>query len=507
MTIESLNLYDNEFEIVIGIETHAQISSETKLFSSASTMFGAEPNSQVNLLDAGMPGTLPVINRTCVEKAVRLGLALNGTINLTSYFDRKNYFYPDLPLGYQISQQYQPIVEHGFIDLHRRDGSCKRIRLVRLHLECDAGKSLHDQSPNASYIDLNRSGIALMEIVSHPDLRSIDDVSLYMKKLQSLVRYVDACDGNMEQGNLRFDINVSLRRPGENLGTRVELKNLNSSTFAEKALKFEIARQAHLLRQGQKINQQTRLYHEKTQETRAMRDKEDAHDYRYFPEPDLPPLVLDADWVRHIRDTLPQLPDALREKMISEFHLNADQADALVIDPNVARFFNCAYGCLTHQSSDEICHLANLIIGSVFAHLNRTGLDITQSPVSSQNLANVVNMISNHTLSVSMAKEVISCIWESPQDPISLVQKKGWAQISDVSQIDSWIDEVMTQHNDKCLAYAQGRHQLFGFFVGTVMKLGKGQVNPVLLNDRLKEKLPHCNECTTSSSIDRVNQE
>lgn len=478
-----------EWEVVIGLEVHAQIVSKAKLFSGASTAFGGEPNTHVSLVDAGFPGMLPVINQVCVEQAIKTGLGLGARINLKSLFDRKNYFYADLPQGYQISQFQYPLVGEGVLEIDTKDHGALSIGIERLHLEQDAGKSIHDQHPSKSYIDLNRAGVGLMEIVSKPDMRSGEEAQAYVRKLRALLRCLGTCDGNMEQGSLRADVNLSLRRPGAPLGTRAEIKNVNSIRFMGQAIQFEIERQKEILETGGQVVQETRLFDAAQGVTRSMRSKEDAHDYRYFPDPDLPPLVVSQELVDHLRDTLPELPDQKRDRLIQERGLSFYDASVLTAEGEKAAFFEEALGFLSSQDQQSSKILANWLIGEVFGALNREGLEIKASKVTPQNLAILVNLISAGKISGKIAKEVFATMWESGQGPEQIVQEKGLEQVSDQGAILAVIEEVMTRHHDKVVAYQEGKTKLFGFFVGQVMKEMQGKAHPGLVNQLLKEKL------------------
>ena len=471
------------WEVVIGLEVHAQVSSQAKLFSGSSAAFGAGPNEHVSLVDAAMPGMLPVINKFCVEQAVRTGLGLNAEINLVSVFDRKNYFYADLPQGYQISQFKQPIVGEGKITITLKDGTSRDIGIERLHLEQDAGKSMHDQHPTKSFIDLNRSGVALMEIVSKPDMRSAEEAAAYVSKLRAIVRFLGTCDGNMEQGSLRADCNVSVRRPGEPLGTRTETKNLNSIRFIAQAINSEVARQIEVLEDGGTINQETRLFDNTTGQTRTMRSKEDAHDYRYFPDPDLLPLKLDAAWVEGIRDTLPELPDALRARMLDQYGLSPYDASLISEDRAVAAYYEAA------AAGQDAKIVANWMTVELFGALNKMGLDLADSPVKPEQLGKLVARISDGTISGRIAKDVFALMLENGADPDQVIEEKGFKQVSDTGAIEAMIDAVLADNADKVAEYRGGKDKLFGFFVGQVMKASQGQANPGVVNGLLKQKL------------------
>ena len=471
------------WEMVIGLEIHAQISSKSKLFSGASTSFGAEANSNVSLVDAAMPGMLPVINEFCVEQAVKTGLALNAKINNISIFDRKNYFYADLPQGYQISQFTKPIVGEGEIIIDLDDGLQTTIGIERLHLEQDAGKSLHDQHPSKSYIDLNRTGVALMEIVSKPDIRSPQEAGAYVKKIRSILRYVGACDGNMEEGSLRADCNVSVRKSGEEFGTRCEIKNLNSVRFIIQAIQSEAERQVEILEEGGKINQETRLFDTSTGETRSMRSKEDAHDYRYFPDPDLLPLEFSDSWVQKIRETLPELPDLLKKRLVTDFGITPYDASILVEEKDYVDFYQKA------ANGKDGKLTANWMITELFGALKKENISLSNSPISPENLGQLIALISDGTISGKIAKDVFAEMMISKKSPSDIVKEKGLEQVSDDTEILKLIDKVISENEDKVKDYLGGKDKLFGFFVGQVMKLSQGKANPGIVNKLLKEKL------------------
>lgn len=472
-----------DWEVVLGLEVHAQVISQAKLFSGSSTTFGAEANTQVSLVDAAMPGMLPVINRECVEQAVRTGLALKAQINLRSVFDRKNYFYADLPQGYQISQYKDPIVGEGVLLLDLPDGSTKSVGIERLHLEQDAGKSMHDQHPQKSYIDLNRSGVALMEIVSKPDLSSPEEAGLYVKKLRSILRYVGTCDGNMQEGSMRADVNVSVRKPGDPLGTRCEIKNMNSVRFIHQAIEYEARRQIEILEGGGQIDQETRLFDTGRGETRSMRSKEDAHDYRYFPDPDLLPLVLDPARVEELGADLPELPDTKKARFISEFGLSAYDAAILVEERATADW----YETLAKGRDPKIA--ANWLISELFGALNKAGKDLSESPVSADALGGLVDLIGDSTISGRIAKEVFAEMFETGKSAGEIVEEKGLKQVSDTGAIEGIIDEVLAENADKVEQYKGGKDKLFGFFVGQTMKKSQGKANPGMVNELLRKKL------------------
>ncbi|MCA8907879.1 MAG: Asp-tRNA(Asn)/Glu-tRNA(Gln) amidotransferase subunit GatB [Rhodospirillaceae bacterium] len=472
------------WEMVIGLEVHAQVISEAKLFSGAATAFGAEPNSQVSLVDAAMPGMLPVINEYCVAQAVRTGLGLNAQINKLSVFDRKNYFYPDLPQGYQISQYTQPIVGQGTILVDLPDGDVRSIGITRLHLEQDAGKSLHDQHPTKTYVDLNRSGVALMEIVSEPDLRGPEDAAAYLRKLRSILRYLETCDGNMEEGSMRCDVNVSVRKVGDNeFGTRCEVKNVNSIRAVQQAIEYEAARQVELLEDGGKVIQETRLWDPNKGATRSMRGKEEAHDYRYFPDPDLLPLELEDDWVEAIKQTLPELPDAKKARFMANYGLSEYDARVLVAERARADFYeDVAKGRDAKLS-------ANWVITELFGALNKSGKDIGDSPVTAAQLGGLVDLIADDTISGRIAKDVFADMLETGRDADAIVEAKGLKQVTDTGAIAAVIDQVLAEQADKVAEYRSGKDKLFGFFVGQTMKKSGGKANPAAVNQILKQKL------------------
>ncbi len=472
------------WEMVIGLEVHAQVISEAKLFSGAATAFGAAPNSQVSLVDAAMPGMLPVINHTCVEQAVRTGLGLKAEIHRESVFDRKNYFYPDLPQGYQISQYKNPIVGRGEIELDLPDGSTRTVGITRLHLEQDAGKSLHDQHPTQTMIDLNRSGVALMEIVSEPDLRGPDDAAAYLRKLRSILRYLGTCDGNMEEGSMRCDVNLSMRRAGDTeFGTRTETKNVNSIRAVQQAIEYEARRQVAVLEGGGTVDQETRLWDPGKSETRSMRSKEEAHDYRYFPDPDLLPLRLSEDLIARIRESLPELPDEKKRRFMDSYGLSAYDAGVLVAERARADYFEVAV------AGRDAKLVANWVITELFGALNKTGRDVTDSPVSAGQLGALVDLIADDTISGRIAKEVFAAMLETGRDASVIVEERGLRQVTDTGAIAAAIDQVLAGNADKVAEYKAGKDKLFGFFVGQVMKATQGKANPALVNQVLKERL------------------
>jgi aspartyl-tRNA(Asn)/glutamyl-tRNA(Gln) amidotransferase subunit B len=473
-----------EWEVVIGLEIHAQVKSNSKLFSSSPTNFAAEPNTNVSAIDAALPGMLPILNAKCVEQAVLTGLALNAQINNYSVFDRKNYFYPDLPQGYQISQFYHPIVGKGMMNIRLEDGSEKDIGITRIHLEQDAGKSMHDQSPTESFIDLNRSGIALMEIVTEPDIRSIDEAVAFIRKLRSIVRYLGSCDGDMEKGSMRCDANISVRPAGsDTLGTRVEIKNLNSFKFIAKAIEYEIERQIETIENGGVINQETRLFDTEAGETRCMRSKEDAIDYGYFPDPDLPLLIISDEYIAQIKKQLPELPDQKKTRYLAEYGLNDYDIEVLVADKDTALYFE-----IVADNSDPKM-AANWVTASLFGALNKAKIDITESPISSENLAKLIILIKDGTISGKIAKQVFETMFESGEEPNIVIKREGLVQLSDNSTIENIVMDIINANPDKVSDYRGGKDRLFGFFVGQVMQHTKGQANPQIVNDILKVKL------------------
>ncbi|HUN42372.1 MAG TPA: Asp-tRNA(Asn)/Glu-tRNA(Gln) amidotransferase subunit GatB [Acetobacteraceae bacterium] len=471
------------WEVVVGLEVHAQVISRAKLFSGAATDFGAEPNTQVSFVDAAFPGMLPVINRECVAQAVRTGLGLNAHIHMVSRFDRKNYFYADLPAGYQISQYQHPIVGTGEVEVELADGTTKAIGVTRLHLEQDAGKSLHDQHPTKSYIDLNRAGVALMEIVSEPDIRSPEEAGAYLRKLRTILRYLGTCDGNMEEGSMRADVNVSVRRHGEPYRTRCEVKNVNSVRFVMQAIETEAKRQVEVWESGGTVEQETRLFDPGRGETRSMRSKEDAHDYRYFPDPDLLPLVLEENWVAALKAALPELPDAKRARFMREYGLPAYDAAVLVAERATADFFE------TVARGRDAKTAANWIMGDLFAALNRTGSSIETSPVTAGGLGRLLDLIADNTINGRIAKTVFEVMVETGKDPAAIIDEKGLRQVTDSSAIDEAIAKVLAANADKVAEYKSGKDKLFGFFVGQVMRGMGGKGNPALVNEALKRAL------------------
>ncbi len=455
---------DNKYEVIIGLEVHAQVLSESKLFSTSSTKFGSEPNTQVSLVDAAFPGMLPVINEHCIKQAVKTGIGLKAKINKRSIFDRKNYFYADLPQGYQISQYKDPIVGEGSVTLDMPNGE-KNIGIERLHLEQDAGKSIHDIDPQNTLVDLNRSGVALMEIVSKPDLRSLDEVNAYIKKIRSIMRYLGTCDGNMQEGSLRADVNVSVRKKGDKkLGTRCEIKNVNSIKFMQMAIDFEANRQVDIIEEGGSIDQETRLFDTKKNETRSMRSKEDAHDYRYFPDPDLLPLELNDNYIDQIKKNIPELPDEKKKRFIEKFKLSPYEANILVSDIEISKYFEEV------SKNSDVKLATNWITGELFALLNEKNIEITESPISSKNLSKLINLIKDGTISGKIAKSVFEIMRDGDKDPITIVEEKGLKQQSDPKELENLINKVIIENPKNVEAYKSGKDKLFGFFVGQVMK-------------------------------------
>jgi aspartyl-tRNA(Asn)/glutamyl-tRNA(Gln) amidotransferase subunit B len=476
-----------DWEVVIGIEVHAQVTSKSKLFSGASTAFGGEPNSHVSLVDAAMPGMLPVINEECVRQAVRTGLGLNAKIKLRSVFDRKNYFYPDLPQGYQISQYKSPIVGEGEVLLELDGGRSATVGIERLHLEQDAGKSLHDQSPTMSYVDLNRSGVALMEIVSKPDIRDAEQAKAYVSKLRSILRYLGTCDGDMEKGNLRADVNVSVRKPGGPLGTRCEIKNMNSINFIGQAIEYEARRQVEILEDGGVIEQETRLFDPNKGETRSMRTKEEAHDYRYFPDPDLLPLEFSQSFVDELNAHLPELPDQKKARFVAEFQLSPYDAGVLVAERESADFYEAVLAKVNDRDRDGKV-AANWVINELFGRLNKEGHDIAASPVSAGQLAAIVDLIGEGTISGKIAKDLFEIVWQEGGDPRTLVESRGMKQVTDLGAIEKVVDGIIAANPDK-VAQAKAKPAAIQWFVGQVMKSSGGKADPKAVNALLKDKL------------------
>ena len=472
-----------DWEIVIGLEIHAQVLSSSKLFSGASTEFGKDPNHNVSLVDAAMPGMLPVINQTCIKQAIKSGIALNAEINKYSVFDRKNYFYADLPQGYQISQYKYPIVGEGSLKITDVNGEDKVIGIERIHLEQDAGKSLHDQHPSKSFIDLNRTGVALMEIVSKPDLRSPEEAASYVKKIRTVLRYIETCDGNMEQGSLRADCNVSVRKPNGDLGTRCEIKNLNSIKFISQAIQYEAERQVEILENGGVIDQETRLFDTSTGETRSMRSKEDAHDYRYFPDPDLLPLELSDSQISEIRSDMPELPDQLVERLISEYGITKYDANVIAEEKEYVHYYE------NSAKNRDGKLVVNWMTSELFGLLKKNNIQFNQNPISPNYLNELVELIENKTISGKIAKDVFEIMFATSKSPKMIVKEKGLEQVTDDSAIEVFVDQVVNENKDKVKEYLSGKDKLFGFFVGQVMKVSQGKANPGLVNKILKSKL------------------
>ena len=472
-----------DWEIVIGLEIHAQVLSSSKLFSGASTEFGKDPNHNVSLVDAAMPGMLPVINQTCINQAIKSGIALNAEINKYSVFDRKNYFYADLPQGYQISQYKYPIVGEGSLKITDANGEDKVIGIERIHLEQDAGKSLHDQHPSKSFIDLNRTGVALMEIVSKPDLRSPEEAASYVKKIRTVLRYIETCDGNMEQGSLRADCNVSVRKPNGDLGTRCEIKNLNSIKFISQAIQYEAERQVEILENGGVIDQETRLFDTSTGETRSMRSKEDAHDYRYFPDPDLLPLELSDSQISEIRSDMPELPDQLVERLISEYGITKYDANVIAEEKEYVHYYE------NSAKNRDGKLVVNWMTSELFGLLKKNNVQFNQNPISPNYLNELVELIENKTISGKIAKDVFEIMFATSKSPKMIVKEKGLEQVTDDSAIEVFVDQVVNENKDKVKEYLGGKDKLFGFFVGQVMKVSQGKANPGLVNKILKSKL------------------
>jgi len=472
-----------EWEVVIGLEIHAQVTSKAKLFSGSDTTFGAEPNTQVSFIDAAMPGMLPVLNEFCVEQAVRTGLGLGAKINLFSAFDRKNYFYPDLPQGYQISQFYHPIVGEGVLTINV-EGKEHKIGIERLHLEQDAGKSMHDQSPDSSYIDLNRCGIALMEIVSAPDLRSPKEAAEYVKKIRAIVRCLETCDGDMDKGSMRCDANVSVRKVGDtNLNNRCEIKNLNSMRYIMKSIEYEAERQVDIYEAGGEVDQETRLFDTETGKTRTMRSKEDAMDYRYFPDPDLMPIVITEDYIQKIRDSLPELPEEKQQRYINDLNLSPYDAEILTLEKETSIYFEEVI-----KNSDAKM-ASNWIAAELFGRLNKAGIELSDCKVTPAKLSGLLKLISTNVISGKIAKEVFDIMFESGEDAAKIVEDKGLQQVTNTDEIEAIISQVLQDNEEKVAEYKSGRDKLFGFFVGQVMKISKGKANPALVNELLVEKL------------------
>ncbi|MBE6446915.1 MAG: Asp-tRNA(Asn)/Glu-tRNA(Gln) amidotransferase subunit GatB [Alphaproteobacteria bacterium] len=478
-----------KWEVVIGLEIHAQIISNSKLFSSASAAFGGNPNEHVCYVDAALPGTLPVLNSYCVDQAIKTGLGLNATINKISFFDRKNYFYADLPPGYQITQFSHPIISGGYIDLEKDDGSVHRINLHHIHIEQDAGKSIHDQNPTKTYIDLNRAGVGLMEIVTEPDMRSAEEAATFLQKLRSILRYLKTCDGNMDEGSMRADVNVSVHRPDTPYGTRAEVKNVNSVKFLATAINYEIDRQISILESGGEVEQETRLFDSGKGITRTMRSKEDAQDYRYFPEPDLPPLILEQSRVDAIAETIPELPDMKSHRLQETYDLPKYDANLISSEIEIASFYEKALLATKSEDKDVAKLLSNWMLGDLFSLLNKNNTYILDSKISSEALAELVMLIKNEVISGKIAKEVIELMWSEQKTASAIVEEKGLKQITCSDSIKASLREVLSEHSEKVAEYKSGKDKLFGFFVGQAMKKTQGKANPKILNDILKEML------------------
>ena len=479
---------NHDWEVVIGLEIHAQVKSNSKLFSSSSTKFGSKPNSQVSLVDAAMPGMLPVINEFCIKQAVKTGLGLKAKINNYSVFDRKNYFYADLPQGYQISQYKYPIVGEGNVTIDFKDGNSKNIRIVRLHLEQDAGKSMHDQNPTKTYVDLNRSGVALMEIVSEPDLRSAEEAVLYIGKIRTILMYLDTCDGNMQEGSLRADVNISVRKPGDNYGIRCEIKNLNSIKFIKQAIEYESRRQIQLIEEGGTIEQNTLSFNSQIGKTKPMRSKEEAHDYRYFPDPDLLPLELEKVFVEKINNEIPELPDKRKDRYINNLSLSNYDASVLTADKEVSDYFDLVF--YNHQELNNSAKIvANWITSELFSILKKNEINIINSPISAKSLGQLILLITTGKISGKIAKEVFEEMFYKKKAPNDIVEERGLIQVSDTKEIEGIIDKILNINSDKVSEYKLGKTKLLGFFVGQAMKISKGKANPKILNQILLKKL------------------
>ena len=484
---------NHDWETVIGLEIHAQVKSNSKLFSNSSTTFGSKPNSQVSLVDAAMPGMLPVINKYCIEQAVKTGVGLNAQINNYSVFDRKNYFYADLPQGYQISQYKYPIVGQGKVTIDFKDGNSKEIRIIRLHLEQDAGKSLHDQNPTKTYVDLNRSGISLMEIVSEPDIRSADEAGLYISKIRSILMYLDTCDGNMQEGSLRADVNISVRKPGDEYGTRCEIKNLNSIKFIKQAINYEVKRQIEVLEEGGSIQQNTLLFNTSTGKTKPMRSKEEAHDYRYFPDPDLLPLEIDQKEIDNIKKLIPELPDERKKRYVDEYNLSNYDASVLTSDKSISDYFD---NVIKSDNSLKVISktIVNWITSELFSILNENNINIMNSPITPVDLGKLIKLINEDVISGKIAKDVLVEMFNTKNDPQTIIEKKGLKQVTNTDEIEAVVDEVLHENQKMVEQYLSGKDKLLGFFVGQSMKKSKGKANPKILNEVLKIKLSKKNQ-------------
>jgi aspartyl-tRNA(Asn)/glutamyl-tRNA(Gln) amidotransferase subunit B len=488
-----INTKSGPWEVVIGLEVHAQVASASKLFSSAPTSFAADPNSKVSLVDAAMPGMLPVLNKKCIEQAVKTGYGINAKINKFSMFDRKNYFYADLPQGYQISQLYHPIVGEGHLDLDLKEGPSYRVRIERIHLEQDAGKSIHDLHPEKTCIDLNRSGTALMEIVTFPDMHTPEQAMNFVKKLRLILRYLGTSDGNMDEGSMRADVNVSVNRPGEGLGCRAEVKNVNSIRYIGQAIEYEAHRQAEALEAGEKLSQETRLYDQSNGTTRSMRSKETAMDYRYFPDPDLLPVILDAAYLENIKKNLPELPDQKKERLMEEYGLSSYDASVLIEDVDIAHFYEKAVSETSRwqKNKDKTSAklVSNWLAGDLFGLLNKENKTIQESPISPTHLAELITLIQEDIISGRIAKDVFNHMWSSGKSPKEIVKEKGLEQITDVGALEQTIQTILDTNQGMVTQYQSGKDKLFGFFVGQVMKETQGKANPSLVNDLLRKKL------------------
>lgn len=478
-----------KWEVVIGLEIHAQIISESKLFSNASTKFGAGPNENVSYVDAALPGVLPVINSFCVDQAIRTGLGLNAEINKVSFFDRKNYFYADLPQGYQITQYFHPIVSGGYVDIEKDDGGVRRVNIHHIHIEQDAGKSIHDQSPVKSFIDLNRSGIALMEIVTEPDMRSAEEVAMFLQKLRSILRYLKTCDGNMDEGSMRADVNISVHRPGTPYGTRAEVKNVNSIKFMATAVNYEIERQIEIIENGGEVDQETRLFDSARGVTRTMRSKEDAQDYRYFPEPDLPPLVLEQSRIDALKKTIPELPDEKSKRFQQDYDLPKYDAELISSEMEIADYYEKALAATKTTDKTVAKLLSNWLLGELFALLNKSSRSISESDISAENLAELIMLIKNEVISGKIAKEVLELMWNEKKKASVIVEEKGLKQITSTDEIKKSLQAVLDENQDKVAEYKSGKEKLFGFFIGQAMKKTGGKANPKMLNEILRELL------------------
>lgn len=485
----SNKILDTEWEVVIGLEVHAQIISNAKLFSSASTKFGSTPNENVSFVDAAIPGALPVINSFCIDQAIKTGLGLNANINLISFFDRKNYFYADLPQGYQISQFKHPIVSGGYIEIEKENFEVKKIQIERIHIEQDAGKSMHDQSPTKSFIDLNRAGIALMEIVTKPDMNSAEEAAIFLKKLRSILRYLKTCDGNMDEGSMRADVNVSVHKVGTELGTRVEVKNVNSIKFLSTAVNYEVSRQIDVLESGGKIYQETRLFDSTSGQTRTMRSKEDAQDYRYFPDPDLPPLILEQARIDRIKETIPELPDDKTKRLQDVYDIPHYDASLIASEIEIADFYEKAQQSTRSDDKDVAKMLSNWIISELFALLNKHNTDISGSKISPEDIAELVILIKTDVISGKIAKDVLSMMWGTAKKPSTIIDENNLQQITCADTIESALQEVLAANQDKVAEYKSGKDKLFGFFVGQSMKKTEGKASPKLLNEILNKLL------------------